>query len=153
MNHVSDEEWILYVNDLLDEEIREQYDTHLFVCDQCLSVYLEVIEAQEGNLPPMKNGGTFADSVMMTIEQQQASVKKDTVSKIYQKPVFHYVLATAMTFVFMTTGVFTHLMNVVNVFETNNKQAPSVVEELMKNTVSFIDKVQIQKKSWQEDKK
>ncbi|MGE8205314.1 zf-HC2 domain-containing protein [Heyndrickxia sp. NPDC080065] len=151
MKHMSDEEWTLYVNDQLDDKTREQYEAHLFSCDQCLSVYLEVVEAQEQQLPAMTNEEVFTDTIMMKIKQQNIPEKNPSVSKFYQKPIFHYVLAAAMTFILMSTGVFSHLMNVVSEFESNKKQDSSVVEGLMDHTVSFIDKVQ--KESEKEAKK
>lgn len=152
MMHISYEDWVLYVKDQLDEETRERYDTHLFECDQCLSTYMEVIEAQEQQLPVMQHDEAFTDAVMVKINQQQVTEKKMPVSKFYQKPAFHYVLAAAMTLFLMSTGVFSHLMNIVSDFEANKKNEPSVVEGFMKNKVSFIDK-EVQKKSEQEEKK
>lgn len=152
MNHRSYEEWVRYVNNQLDEKTREQYDAHLFGCDQCLSVYLEVIEAMEQQLPAMNNKEEFTDSLMIKIKQQNLG-RANSVSKFYQKPIFHYVLAAAMTFLLMSTGVFSHLMNIVNDFESNQKQETSVVEGFVNHTVSFLDKIQEQKETEQEDKK
>lgn len=151
MNHRSYEEWVRYVNNQLDEKTREHYDTHLFGCDQCLSVYLEVIEAMEQQLPAMNNKEEFTDSLMIKIKQQNPG-RENSVSKFYQKPIFHYVLAAAMTFLLMSTGVFSQLMNIVNDFESNPKQETSVVEGFVNHTVSFLDKIQEQKETEQEDK-
>lgn len=153
MNHVNFEKWVQYVRGEIDDHTREQLDAHLYSCDQCLSIYLEVVEAQEQSLPMMANEDGFTNSIMKQIESQKLPEKIVSVKKtsFYQKAAFHYIVAAAMTLILMSSGVFSQLMNYVSDFESANKHEPSAIEGLMNNTVSFIDKVQ--KESEGESKK
>lgn len=143
MNHISYEKWLQYTRGELDSATRKQYDDHLYNCDQCLSVYLEAVEAMEHTLPVMSNEDIFTDMIMQQIEgQKQKQNKKSQKQSFYQKAIFHYLVAAAMTIILMTSGVFSHLTNAVNDFETNKKKEPSFVMGLMNKSVSFIDKVE-----------
>lgn len=143
MNHISYEKWLLYVKGELDTTTIKQYDDHLYSCDQCLSVYLEAVGAMEQMLPVMSNENMFTDLVMQQIDGQK---KKSQKQSFYQKAMFHYLVAAAMTIILMTSGVFSHLTNAVNDFEANKKKEPSVVAGLMNKSVSLIDKVEKESK-------
>ncbi|PKR84013.1 anti-sigma factor family protein [Heyndrickxia camelliae] len=143
MNHISYERWLQYVRGELDSATEQQYDDHLYSCDQCLSVYLEAVEAQEQLLPAMSNEDSFTEMVMQQIEgQKRKTVGQSKKQSLYQKASFHYLVAAAMTILLMTSGVFSHLTNALNDFEAKKKKEPSVVMGLMNKSVSLIDKVE-----------
>lgn len=152
MNHVRNEELVRYINDELDEHKREQIDQHIYSCDQCLNIYMRTIEEHKKILPEIRNQDTFTEKVIRIIANDPLPNKKENPFQrkiyFYQKAAFHYLVAAAMTIILMTSGVFTHLMSYVSEFETTKKQESSVVEGLMNNTVSLIDRVQ--KKSEEE---
>jgi len=147
VNHISYEKWLQYVKGELDSATEKQYDDHLYSCDQCLSVYLEAVEAMEQALPIMSNEDIFTDMVMQRMEgQKKKTITKSPKQSFYQKAIFHYLVAAAMTVILMTSGVFSHLTNAFNDFETNKKKEPSFVTGLMNKSVSLIDKVEKESK-------
>ncbi|MBS4175610.1 hypothetical protein [Bacillus sp. FJAT-49736] len=141
MNHISYEKWLQYTRGELDSATQKKYEDHLYDCDQCLTVYLEAVDAEEKLLPVMNNEDTFTDLIMQQVESQKKATKPQKQS-FYQKAVFHYLVAAAMTIILMTSGVFSHLTNAINEFEANKKKEPSVVMGLMNKSVSLIDKVE-----------
>ena len=143
MNHISYEKWLQYVRGELDSTTQKLYDDHLYSCDQCLSIYLEAVEANEQFMPTMSNEDMFTDLVMQQVDYQKKKSNTNTQKQsFYQKAIFHYLVAAAMTIILMASGVFSHLTNALNDFETNKKKEPSVVLGLMNKSVSLIDKVE-----------
>ncbi|EWG09633.1 hypothetical protein [Cytobacillus firmus] len=67
MEHFSLEEWQKYAKNELSEPERELYEDHLYICDQCLEVYLEAMDQEEYSLPAMPGEGDFTNLVMAQI--------------------------------------------------------------------------------------
>lgn len=59
MEHFSLEEWRKYAKNELSEPERELYENHLYICDQCLEVYLEAMDEEEDSLPAMPGKRTL----------------------------------------------------------------------------------------------
>lgn len=145
-DHISLEHWLRYVNNDLDERTREQYEAHLYSCDQCLELYITAVESQEQTLPAMQKEAAFTDLVMQEITAQNNIKKsKNRVIKkkeqhFYEKTIFHYFAAAAMTILLMSSGVLTQVMDYVNTFEkTPPTEADSIVEGLINHSFSLLD--------------
>lgn len=145
-DHISLEHWLRYVDNDLDERTREQYEAHLYSCDQCLELYITAVESQEQTLPPMQKETAFTDLVMQEITAQNNIKKsKNRVIKkkeqhFYEKTIFHYFAAAAMTILLMSSGVFTQVMDYVNTFEkTPPRETNSIVEGLINHSFSLLD--------------
>ncbi|MBG9585877.1 MAG: hypothetical protein ACQEXE_23895 [Bacillota bacterium] len=67
MEHFSLEEWRKYAKNELSEPERELYEDHLYICDQCLEVYLEAMDEEEDSLPAMPGEEDFTTLVMAQI--------------------------------------------------------------------------------------
>ncbi|MFK4998457.1 anti-sigma factor family protein [Bacillus sp. N9] len=114
MKHKTFEKWLQYVQDDLDEQTRVEYENHLYSCDDCLELYLQAVEANEAQMPSLPAAMDFTDTIMKEIEFSN----KRKNPEIRRKQTFiHYALAAAMTLLLMSTGVFSHLMNVASEFE------------------------------------
>lgn len=139
MNHIPYEKWRHYVKDELEEKVREQYDEHLYTCDQCLTLYSEAVEAVDQQLPMMTT-----DEIMLKIAEQKKVEQPTTMKKasFYQKAIFHYIVAAAMTVLLMSSGIFSQLVNVVSDFESLDKSESSIVSGLMNKSISIIDSVE-----------
>lgn len=144
MNHISYEEWLPYIRDDLDENLREQYEDHLYDCHQCLMLYAEAVEAAEINMSMMTEETALTEEIMQVINEkkkkQLSSLSKQT--NVIQKEAVHYIVAAAMTLILMLSGTFTHLIHAVNQFETQNKNESSIVSGLMETSFSIIGKVE-----------
>lgn len=140
MNHIPYEKWYYYVRDELDEEVREQYDAHLYGCDQCLAVYLSAIEAVDRQMPMMTKESSFTDEVMHKVSNRKGMEQPVTTKK--PNMAFHYIIAAAMTLILMSSGIFTQLVNMATDYESLHKSESSIVWELMDKSISIIDKVE-----------
>ncbi|MCC3358817.1 anti-sigma factor family protein [Bacillus sp. REN16] len=136
MRHFSNEDWLLYIKDELEESKREELENHLFTCDQCLEIYMELVEAQAEELPCLENEG-FTDGVVTKLPK-----KKEKQGKSFlQSPIFHYGVAAAVTLTLMSTGVFQSMTGIIGTVEASNfsEQKQSVSNSLMEKTLSFFD--------------
>lgn len=140
MNHVSYEEWAKYVKNELEDDVREVYDDHLYSCDQCLELYLEAVTVLESELPTLSNPDSFSDLVMAEVSKTKKKWSKKP-APFYQKTSFHYILAAAMTILFMTSGVFQSITKYVDAVQTPQieESTPSMTEGLMNKTFAWMD--------------
>ncbi|MEH7223350.1 hypothetical protein V7112_05985 [Bacillus sp. JJ1566] len=136
MRHFSNDEWLLYIKDKLEEAKREELENHLFSCNQCLEIYMELVESQAQELPDLEND-SFTDEVVTKLP-----VKKEKQGKTFlQSPIFHYGIAAVVTLSLMSTGVFQSMTGIIGVVEASSfsEQKQSVTDSLMEKTLSFFD--------------
>lgn len=140
MNHFSYEQWIQYVKNELEEQVREVYDDHLYSCDQCLEIYLQVVEEHESELPVINDVDSFTNSIMAKVSETKVK-QEETRTPFYQKTMFHYGIAAAMTILFMTSGVFQTITKYVDNVQSSGIEegTPSVTEELVNKTFAWMD--------------
>lgn len=137
MSHIEYAKWIMYVANELDEETRYLYEQHLFSCDQCLELYLKAVESNITASPQLKED--FTDKVLDYVTKHTVSKQQKYKRSNFQKSFFHYVIAAAMTFILMSSGLFGQLTEVVSQFEkAGNEQTQSFTEKLIDKTMSFI---------------
>lgn len=140
MNHRSKVEWLHYVNDELTETTRTEYEEHLYNCETCMDVYLQIIEESSHVLPDVEDEESFTDAIMSQIEKQRTHFHPVKTSKkklaFYQHTTFHYLLAASLTVVLMTSGVFQSLTNYVDEVQktTISEESPSITEQIMNRT-------------------
>lgn len=148
MNHISYKEWLTYVQNKLDDELREEYENHLYSCDHCLELYLQAAEATESQLPELQDELQFTNKVMQGIDviKQTDQKKEQPVKKQNRRgqTMVHYILAAAMTLLLMSTGVFSQMMEFSSSFEKIDlKEEPvSFVNELLNKEISITDKLE-----------
>ncbi|MEH7385877.1 hypothetical protein V7147_10760 [Bacillus sp. JJ1521] len=136
MGHFSNEEWLLYIKDQLEEPKREELENHLFSCDQCLEFYMELVEDQVRVLPNLEND-SFTDEVFVKLP-----IKKEKQGKTFlQSPIFHYGVAAVVTLTLMSTGVFQSMTGIVGTVEATSfsEQKQSVSNSLMEKALSLFD--------------
>lgn len=148
MMHYSEQEWMKYVKNELDKDVREEYENHLYSCDQCLESYLMAVEAEEAELPMISNEADFttlvmaqiADVKMETTQKQQRGQKKKS---IYQSSFVHYSIAAAVTILLMTTGVFQSITQYAeSVQNPNLQEEPSMTQGLVDKTFAWMDSLE-----------
>lgn len=142
MRHFSNEEWMSYINDKLSETTCEELENHLFSCDQCLEVYMKMIDRQAEELPVI-NSSSFTDEIIAELPQKK--VRKKT---LYQRTLFHYAVAAVITLTLMTTGFFQSIMGVVTTVEVSSISKPqqSVSNSLMEKSLALFEKIDIKQK-------
>jgi len=146
MKHYSMDEWKKYVNDELGQDLRVQYETHLYQCDQCLDIYLQAVAEAETILPVMSDEAEFTDSIMalITEDKQRQSKKK----RFLQSSLFHYSIAAAMTLVLMGTGVFQSIAQYTSELQNMGFQGKSVsmTEKIVDKTFTWMDSLEMKNK-------
>ncbi|GLB61086.1 hypothetical protein [Cytobacillus sp. NCCP-133] len=70
MDHYSLEEWLKYVKNELGVKEREVYEDHLYLCDQCLEVYLAAMDEADHLLPSMPGKDDFLSLIMTQIAEE-----------------------------------------------------------------------------------
>ena len=155
MKHYSCEKWQQYVKDELNEHQREELESHLYTCDQCLEVYLQAVTANETSLPTLPNNNDFTNGVMEMVPVTNPNVSKveidlmvpDTVNNmkpLFQRVGFHYLLAAAATLLLMFTGAFQSLASYAGALEKPiiQEKKPSVTEGVINKTFAWMDSLE-----------
>jgi predicted anti-sigma-YlaC factor YlaD len=151
--HYSYEDWCQYVKNEMDGSVREDVETHLYSCDQCLDIYLQVLESEDSELLKIQNETQFTESLMASI----ADINKKNVSlgegkkSFYQSSAFHYLLAAAMTIFMMSTGVFQSITKVADTVQSPQtfQHSPSFSEGLINKTFTWMDSFELKNKEVQ----
>lgn len=147
MTHIAYEEWQMYVKNELTQGHRELVEDHLYSCDQCLELYLQVIAEFETELPDLQNVNGFTERVMMSVETKKESEHKSKVIPFYQTAIFHYILAAAATILLMMSGVFQTITNYSDsVQDPTMEKRTSVTEGMVTKTFSWIDSFDLKHK-------
>ncbi|MFD2446613.1 hypothetical protein ACFSO7_21980 [Bacillus sp. CGMCC 1.16607] len=150
--HYSYEDWCKYVKNELDGSTREEYENHLYSCDQCLESYLQVLDGDTTQFPVIQNDFDFTDGIMAEIaDLNKQKQKVNTKKSFYQSSVFHYLIAAAMTLVLMGSGVFQSITKYADTVQNPQVlgQTPSVTEEIIEKTFTWIDSFHLQNKEAQ----
>jgi quinol-cytochrome oxidoreductase complex cytochrome b subunit len=149
MKHFSYDEWLNYIKNDITENIREEFENHLYTCDQCLELYLQAIAEHESSLPTLPNESIFTELVMSEVSKQHpkesAVEQKETKKRpFYQHAAFHYFLAAAATLLLMFSGVFQSLATYASAVEapTIQEKKPSVTEGVIDKTFAWMDSLE-----------
>ncbi|NEU31759.1 hypothetical protein GN156_13390 [bacterium LRH843] len=144
MIHIPLGDWKTYAKDEVNEEKRSLYEQHLYTCDQCMDLYMEAIESIQGEIPTIEEPSAYINEVMSRIPFERTTspiVETEKKKKWYEEKLFHYVLAAAMTFLLMATGVFSELTNVTTQFEQNHNHS-SLTENVLNKTTTLLDRAE-----------
>ncbi|MCJ7840978.1 hypothetical protein MUB24_08695 [Lederbergia sp. NSJ-179] len=146
MNHYRIDHWLQYVRDELDDETRIQYENHLYDCDHCLELYLQAVDANEFQMPELAEPNHFTDSIMKQV--QEINTKEDQpkirAKHSYKQTFIHYSIAVAMTFILMSTGVFSQLLKMPHTIENSeSKQSESFIQSFLNKQGSIINKFEM----------
>ncbi|WP_312475890.1 hypothetical protein [Neobacillus sp.] len=171
MKHYLYDDWLQYVKNELNDQDREQLESHLYTCDQCLDQYLQAMAENESSLPILTNESGFTDFVMAEVAKQKVSLehvetqmspKLELVSKetageqsksigkanqkkpFYQHAVFHYLLAAVATLLLTFSGAFKSIAIYANSLESPQVQEkkPSMTEGVINKTFAWMDSLE-----------
>ena len=153
MKHFSYDEWVSYVINEVSDKTREELESHLYTCDQCLEHYLLAVSEHESSLPVLSNESRFTDLVMAEVSKQKeviekpAPLKQSVKSKkpFYQQAAFHYLIAAAATLLLTFSGVFQSLATYASAVEApqhSKEKKPSVTEGVIDKTFAWMDSLE-----------
>lgn len=141
--HRSYDLWIAYIENRLPEAEREEAERHLYVCDDCLALYLRVVDQQSVAWEEERAKAVTAE-VMDTIQSQgQSSVSKRQMQRERRRRLIHYTVAASLTLLLMSSGVFQQLMSYTeswrNAYEVADQQKVPNAERVMKHATSLLE--------------
>lgn len=156
MKHYDYVEWVLYKKKLLDNKIHESMEEHLYLCDECLDIFLSLIDDLEiekaGNLVPIN----FTNNVMGNIKNirpiKKKSIKKQP--KLINDFFIYYTAVASVAIILTAGGFFGKLVDSVpQITASINVQEEKIMsntiykfsEEITRRTSMFINGFQISK--------
>ncbi|MFP7299627.1 anti-sigma factor family protein [Neobacillus niacini] len=153
MKHYTYDEWLSYVKNEVSFKTREELESHLYTCDQCLEHYLQAVTEHESSLPVLSNENSFTDLVMAGVSKQKEFIEKPSVIKqpvkvkkaFYQQAAFHYIIAAAATLLLTFSGVFQSLATYASAVEATQhlkEKKPSVTEGVIDKTFAWMDSLE-----------
>ncbi|MEH7013938.1 hypothetical protein V7087_24530 [Neobacillus niacini] len=153
MKHYSYDEWLSYVKDEVSDKTREELESHLYTCDQCLENYLQAISVHESSLPVLSNESSFTDLVMAEVSKQKEVNENPVLKKqpvkakkpFYQQAAFHYLIAAAATLLLTFSGVFHSLATYASAVEAPKhmkEKKHSVTEGVIDKTFAWMDSLE-----------
>ncbi len=151
MKHFSYDEWLRYVKDEFSGKTREELESHLYTCDECLEHYLQALSVHESSLPVLTNGSEFTDLVMAGVSKQSEMSKAATkqpeksIKPFYQQAAFHYLIAAAATLLLTFSGVFQSLATYSSAVDDSahsKDKKPSVTEGVIDKTFAWMDSLE-----------
>lgn len=112
MEHFNREEWHLYKKGRYPAEKLEIMRDHLAQCDQCLDVFLSLIDADEISRAERSISPDFTQRLMDRVEKEGQPSLADKKQRFFypgQNIFAYYAAAAVVTLIFMGSGVFHNL--------------------------------------------
>jgi len=144
MNHYSNEKWTFYKQGILSSEESRKMEDHLLECDQCLEIFLSLVDSDEIQVASELISPKFTDTVIHAVNKK---------SKVRSKNLFtYYVAAALVTLILMSSGFFEKLVTTVPyasqtaVVQENFRQENFIMnfsERVVNKTSDFIDNFEV----------
>lgn len=146
MKHYDYVEWLFYKKNMFAIEKQDEMEEHLFNCDECMEIFLSLIDEEEINEASNIVPEDFNKNIMMKISNTK--VKKIVATKKPVKYPFGYFVAVASVTIVLTLGGFyTNLVDAVpnisasvNMLEKHDKpnRIFNFSERIVNGTSKFI---------------
>ena len=155
MKHYDQVEWSLYKNNLLDKKIHGAMEEHLYGCDQCLDIFLSLMDEKEIEKAGNIISEDFTDNLMINIKDLSSTNKKiKRKSRLSQDFFIYYTAVASVTIILTAGGVFgklvesvPHITANINIEEERIRTNTiyNLSEAIAKKTSNFINDFQISK--------
>lgn len=121
MAHYERQKWILYKKNLLSDEEKIEMEEHLYDCDDCMDVFLNLIDSEELEIAETLLPTNFTESIMdkidslIPITKSSNKVKTETLDKRPRKKkmieniAMYYVAVASVVLILTAGGVFTKM--------------------------------------------
>ncbi|MGE5473791.1 MAG: hypothetical protein ACM3UU_06180 [Ignavibacteriales bacterium] len=150
MKHYDEKTWKSYINKSISHEDEIILEEHLIVCDECLEVYMDLLEKSKLHIAENIVPSGFTDKVMNQVSKSSNNAKKQrTIS--FSSIMTYYVAAACLTLFFTINGGFQYITNnatgaIDSVRGTSKIMGSALVngwtDRLSKNTTGLLDKFQ-----------
>ncbi|WP_201008905.1 zf-HC2 domain-containing protein [Paenibacillus glycanilyticus] len=159
--HVTAADLTAYIHDELAEPKREEIELHIAVCEPCMVLFMNAIEASEARavIPDMKKLGKRVVSILLAESARKNPVMRAEPARrqsFLQRPVVHFTAAAAITLLLLGTGTFSglsaklgemdsHSANTEQTIEKDAEQppqGPTWSDRMVTRTSSWFDKLE-----------
>ena len=154
MKHYDYLEWVFYKEKVLSKEKFKEMEEHLYECNECMDIFLSLIDSKEIDGAEKTIPHDFTNKVMKDIQKvkfkPKAKVQKNTISF---KNAFGYYAAVAAVAIILTWGGFySGLVDVLpqvakETAQKNRFDTPNIVfsftEKIVNKTSNFVNDFQI----------
>ncbi len=107
MKHYDYIEWILYKEKVFSDEKLNEMEEHLYICDECMDIFLALIDKREEKIAEKIVPIDFTNKVMENIPKTQFKLKtKIEKQNTKIKEMFIYYVAVASVAIVLTLGGF-----------------------------------------------
>ncbi|WP_139990676.1 hypothetical protein [Paenibacillus paridis] len=164
-DHVSPVQMLAYLKDRLPEADREQVERELTACDECLQLFIGMMESAENE--PLSSQPDFAQmerrvvaqliSEQEPLEQEgkaekagQASRKNSARLRLWlQHPATHYTIAASITLLLLASGTFASFSQKLAQLDLSEHEQVAVPPPAVgRPSISWSDKIVDQTGSW-----
>ena len=134
MKHYDELEWLFYKERVVSEEKYNEMENHLYECDECMNIFLSLINNEEINSAEEIILENFTDSVMNNIKSfKNKPIAKVGKSSMIFKDIFGYYVAVATVAIILTWGGFFS-----SLVDTLPKAAKLAINEKAMSTPNII---------------
>lgn len=135
MRHFDRDELVLYTRGLAEENINLLIEEHLLTCDECLELYMEVVEDISINDTSSLISRGFCDKVMDVVKEvnENKSLRNEGRGRKTSEILLYYTAAACITLVFMAGGVFQQLSGSVSSITSSIAGSPKSMEKVVSN--------------------
>lgn len=155
MKHYDQVEWSLYKNNLLDNKIYEEMEEHLYQCDECMNIFISLIDEKEINQAGFIVPEDFTDKVIDSLKNIRPLKKKiERKSKVSNDFFIYYTAVASVAIILTAGGFFSKLVDSVpqitaNISVQENKIMTNTIydlsEKITNRTAMFVNDFQFNK--------
>lgn len=112
MKHYDYVEWLFYKKNMLSIEKMDEMEEHLYSCDECMEIFLSLIDEEEIRMASTIVPEDFNKNIMKKIKSSKDK-KIQPIRKPVKYPFGYFVAVASVTIVLTLGGVFTNLVDTV----------------------------------------
>lgn len=150
MKHYDYVEWVLYKHNLLDDKIYQEMKEHLLLCDECMEVFLSLIDEEDMDRAGAFIPEDFTYKVMNNIKNITPMKKKvkRPARKMSNDFFIYYAAVASVAIILTATGFFGKIVDTVPQIASNISMEESrfkantiynFTEKITNNTSMFIN--------------
>ena len=147
MKHYDHMEWLLYKNEVLSKEQHDTMEEHLFNCDDCMEVFLSLIDESEiaaaGNVISKDFNNKIIEKISKDKVKKLNPVNK---KKLFNYQFGYYVAIASVTILLTLSGFYTSFVDsvprITNAVRVPEEKRENVVlkfsERIVNGTSEFL---------------
>lgn len=159
MKHYDYVEWALYKNNLLDRKLHEEMEEHLYLCDECMEIFLSLIDEDEIKKAEDLISEEFTLQVMDNIKNispMRRPVKEKGNHKSSKDFFLYYVAVASVAVILTAGGAFGKIIDTVAQINTNisfndsklqTNKVYDFSETIVNRTSKFINEFELRNKT------